>query len=143
VWQSHPPNPRSKTTVSAVTGGNIAGLLATAFVALFVGISFESYSRMLWNRKVGYGENCGVAEREGLPRSANKNNKIKGLSHARSRRVYQSSAPMSSEMNRRSPLEHPQPDHQSRRSKNAGLTPALLSSHCCNKLPCNSRPAPS
>ena len=67
MWRkSHPPNPRSKTTVSAVTGGNIAGLLATAFVALFVGISFESYSRMLWNRKVGYGENCGVAEREGF-----------------------------------------------------------------------------
>jgi hypothetical protein len=45
---------------------------------------------------------------------------------------------MSSEMNRHWPLEHPQPDHQSRRSKNAGLTPALLSSHCSNKLPCNS-----
>jgi hypothetical protein len=55
VVESHPPNPRSKTTVSAVTGGNIAGLLATEFVALFVGFSFESYSRMLWNRKIGYG----------------------------------------------------------------------------------------
>jgi hypothetical protein len=40
-----------------------------------------------------------VAEREGLPRSVNENNKIKGLSDARSRPVYQSSAPMSSEMN--------------------------------------------
>ena len=38
-----------------VTTGNIAGLPATAFVALFVGFAFESYSRMLWNRKIGYG----------------------------------------------------------------------------------------
>jgi hypothetical protein len=38
-----------------VTRGNIAGLLATAFVALFVGFAFESCSRMLWNRKIGYG----------------------------------------------------------------------------------------
>jgi hypothetical protein len=34
---------------------DIAGLLATAFVALSIGFSFESYSRMLWNRKIGYG----------------------------------------------------------------------------------------
>ena len=41
-----------------------------------------------------------MAEREGLPRSVNEYNKIKGLSRARSRHVYQSSAPMSSEINR-------------------------------------------
>ncbi len=74
-------------------------------------------------------------EREGLPRSANESNEIKGLSHARSRRVYQSNAPMSSEMNRRWLLEHQQPDHQSRRSKYAELIPTLLSSHCSTKLP--------
>jgi hypothetical protein len=51
--------PSSKPTVKNYSfrgdWGNIAGLLATEFVALFVGFSFESYSRMLWNRKIGYG----------------------------------------------------------------------------------------
>lgn len=44
-----------------------------------------------------------MAEREGLPRSINKGNKIKGLLCARSRRVYQSRAPMLSEMDEASP----------------------------------------
>jgi hypothetical protein len=55
VAEDPPPNPRSKTTVCAVTTGNIAGLPATAFGALFVGFAFESYSRMHSNRRIGYG----------------------------------------------------------------------------------------
>src|SRR3981189_3707547 len=51
-----PPTPRSEATVCAVTGGNIAELAATAFVALLI--------VLLSVRTIGYrGEQCGGGER--------------------------------------------------------------------------------
>jgi hypothetical protein len=41
-----PPNPRLKPTVRAVTGGTIAELAATAFVALIVVFAVGSYNRI-------------------------------------------------------------------------------------------------
>ena len=50
-----PPTPRSEATVCAVTGGNIAGLAATTFVALLI--------VLLSVRTIGYrGEQCGGGE---------------------------------------------------------------------------------
>jgi hypothetical protein len=50
-----PPTPRSEATVCAVTGGNIAELAATAFVALLI--------VLLSGRRSDTEENSAVAER--------------------------------------------------------------------------------
>ena len=55
-----PPTPRSEATVCAVTGGNIAELAATAFVALLI--------VLLSVRTIGYrGEQCGGGESVSQP----------------------------------------------------------------------------
>jgi hypothetical protein len=44
-----------KTTVCAMTTGNIAELAATAFLELLLSFAVESYDRMHSNRTIGYG----------------------------------------------------------------------------------------
>src|SRR2546430_14998980 len=76
-----PPTPRSEATVRAVTTGDIAELTATTFVAVSSCFAVVSNSWIQWRGN--------AAEREGLPHSFNKINKIRDLLPARLPCVYQ------------------------------------------------------